>query len=201
LRLRSRWQPLWFVLACLLAFGFNQARMARVPYELSYGERTLATGALSIEDGNGGREMKLATIHVLALDVERRVGPPLRVRELWLRSPELNGEGELDLELFVEFGRDRDIDPRARSIAAIEHHELRVLPVAPGSTMRSRVRMPGASTPWLVRDGSLHVDSAQAIDTAGAASWQIEGAIDLDLRDSHDDRHLHAKLNARLFWN
>jgi hypothetical protein len=175
--------------------------MARVPYELSYGERTVSTGTLSIDDTGAGREMKLATIHVVALDVERRIGPPLVVRELWLRSPELRGEGELDVELFAEFGRDREVDAHARSIAAIEHHDLRVLAVGRGSTTRSRVRLPGASTAWLVQDGSLRIERAQPVETPGAASWQVEGTLDLELRDGRDERHVHGRIDARVTWN
>jgi hypothetical protein len=199
--LRSRWQPLWLALACMLAFALNQATMARVPYELSYGERTVATGTLSIGGGDAGHAMKLATIHVIALDVERRIGAPLVVRELWLRSPELAAEGELDVELFAEFGRDREVDARARNMAAIEHHELRVLPVGRGSNTRSRLRLPGVSTPWLVRDGSLRIERAQAIDTPGVATWQVEGTLDLELRDGSEQRHVHGSVDARLTWN
>jgi hypothetical protein len=86
-------------------------------------------------------------------------------------------------------------------MAAIEHHELRVLPVGRGSNTRSRLRLPGVSTPWLVRDGSLRIERAQAIDTPGVATWQVEGTLDLELRDGSEQRHVHGSVDARLTWN
>jgi hypothetical protein len=191
-----------FLLACAAAAGCNELTRVRVPYTPSNGARTLATGTLTIEDAGGTHPIKLATIQVVALDAPRRFGTPLVVRELWLRSPDSNGdESSLDLELFAEFGRDREVDARAREIAAIAGHELRVLAVGRGTIARSRMRVPGATTPSAVTSGSLRIEQARPIDEPGTASWSVEGTIDLALRDGGQDRHVLGTLRGRLSWN
>jgi hypothetical protein len=126
------------------------------------------------------------------------MGPPLVVRELWLRSPEQGGQ-DPDLELFVEFGRDRDVDPGLRSVAALTERDLPVLVVGRGTDARSRVRLPGASAASMVSGGSLRI--ARAVADPSAPGWHVEGDLNLTLRDGDVEHSMQARLNARLIWN
>jgi hypothetical protein len=197
----SRWQPLWLLLACGIALGANRAMRPRMLYELAAGERDMATGSLWLQENETRIEVKLVTIHVVARAIRRPFAAAIPVRELWIRSPEQDGQPDPDLELFVDFSAadGHEIDAAARDTAVLSERELPILAVAKGSDVRSRVRLPGAETPAFVSEGSVLIN--EAIATDAAASWRIEGTVRLVARDQGNERHLNGKVSARLVWD
>jgi hypothetical protein len=200
----NRWLPLWLLFAFGGSFELNNLTRKHVPYELSIGERTMATGSVSFEDNDGPHELKLATIHVIACDVHRTFGPSWIVRELWLRSPEQDAQTAPDLELFLDFdqeGRTPAVD--ARQIGVLAQRELPILPLALGSRTPSQLRFAGAPAPLLISNGRLTIRQTMALEGQSAPSWHIDGDLDLALPDGNGAtaRRVHGTLSARLVWD
>jgi hypothetical protein len=197
----SRWRPLWLVCSFGLAVGANHWTKPRVPYVLSAGERTMATGSLWLEDKGERVAFPLVTIHVVATAVRRAFADPLVVRALWIRSPESDGQSAPDLELFVDFNAPdgRVIDAHARDPNELRQRDLPVLPAAIGGAARSHIRFAGSEDPAFVSEGRLFI--RQALNTEVAASWRIEGDLDLLVQQHGAERHLKGMLAARLVWD
>jgi len=192
----TRWQPLWLACSFALAVGVNQLMRPRVAYELSPGERALTTGSLHVHDWNGPHDLKLATIHLVTGSVRRPFAAPFVVRELWIRSPEQDGQGGPDLELFVDYDA-AGAEPRGPS--DIGGRDLPVLRRASGGNTRSRMRFAGAEKPLEVREGSVKLGEALPTDTASI--FRVEGELDLMLSTENGLRPLHGRFNARLVWD
>lgn len=196
----SRWQPVWLLVSFGLAVGLNHLTRPSANYSLSVGERTMSTGKLSLEAGGRRQEFELVTIRVVAQELPRVLAEPLVVRELWLRSPELDGAPP-DLELFVDFegeaGAPRVED--ARDLALLRGRDLPVRPRAEGSDARSRVRLHGAAAPLYVQQGRLLID--EVVDVAGETQgFRIRGEVGLSLEDGELTTAVQGELNARLVW-
>jgi hypothetical protein len=199
----SRWQPLWLLLALGLAAGVNALMKPRVEYALSAGERTLATGAVTLQDAEQSHELKLITLRVVAADVARVFAAPLVVRALWLRSPEEAGQAAPDLELFADLNPPDGsaIAADARNMTAIRARELPIVARAPGSGARSRVRFPGASAPALVSRGQLLIREALELQRGDPAQgWRIRGELTLSLSDGGNERSVTGALRAKVLW-
>jgi hypothetical protein len=198
----SRWQPLWPLLALGLAAGVNQLMRPRVDYALAAGERTLATGTLTLQDGGQKHELKLITLRVIATDVARVFAAPLLVRTLWLRSPE-DAQAAPDLELFADLTPTDGsaIATDARDVSVLRARPLPIMARAPGSDARSRVRFPGAAAPALVSRGQLLVREALELQRGDPAQgWRIRGELSLTLADGGQERAVSGALNAKLLW-
>jgi hypothetical protein len=188
------------VLSFGLALGVNRVMRPRVSYGLLAGDRTIATGSLWLDDGNGRVELKLVTIHVVASAIRRPFAPPIAVRELWIRSPDQDGQTAPDLELFADFSApDRVIDAEARDANELTQRELPILAQALGSDARSRIRLPGSQQPALVSEGRLLI--REALHTQTAASWRIQGDLKLSMHEGGSERSVSGTLNARLVWD
>jgi hypothetical protein len=192
----SRWQPLWLLLSFGLALAVNHLMRPRVAYELSPGERTMTTGGLHIDDWGGPQDFKLATIHLVTGQVRRPLAEPFVVRELWMRSPEQDGQGGPDLELFVDFGAP-GAEPRGPG--DITGRDLPVLPAAAGGSARSRIRFVGAEKALSATQG--HVRLREALPTEVASNFRVEGELELLLPTDNGPRSLHGRFNARLVWD
>jgi len=200
----SRWQPLWLLLAFGLAAGVNALMKPRVEYPLSEGERTMATGALTLQDAGRRHELKLITARVVATDVGRIFAAPLAVRAIWLRSPEEDGQTAPDLELFADLAPadGSALAADARTASAVRARELPIVARAVGSDARSRVRVPGAAAPSLVSRGQLLIREALELQPGDPAQgWRIRGELTLSLSDAgEDERPVTGTLSARLLW-
>lgn len=196
----SRWQPLWLLLSFGLAAGLNHLMRPRADYALSPGERTMGTGKLWLDIGGQRQELEVVTIHAVAEDLPRLFAEPLRVRELWLRSPEQDGLPP-DVELFIDF---EPAEPAAataplRDVEPLRNRELLVRARAEGADVRSRVRLHGETAPSYVRDGRLFID--EAVDVAGEAqAFRIHGQLGLTLDRGEQVAVVQGELNARLVW-
>jgi hypothetical protein len=197
----NRLQPLWLALSIGLAFGANRVMKPRLPYVLAPGERTMATGSLRLEDASGRVELKLVTIHVIATSIPRPFARPIEVRELWIRSPEQDGQSAPDLELFVDFQAPdgREIDADARNPSVLCERDLAILPAAIGGQARSQIRLPGAETAATITEGRLFIKNA--LPTEATATFRIEGELHLTVRDNGSERNLGGALSARLVWD
>lgn len=197
----NRWQPLWLLISFGLALGANRVMKPRVSYALAAGERSMATGSLWFQDNGARVELKLVTIHVVASAIRRPFAQALPVRELWIRSPEQDGQPAPDLELFADFSAadGHEIDADARDSTELCQRDLAILPVALGSDTRSRIRFPGAEVPAFVSEGRLFIKNAMMIEAA--ASWRIEADLQLVVRENGNQRNLNGTLSARLVWD
>jgi hypothetical protein len=192
---------IWLAASFAISAGANHTMAPTVTYELSPGQRTLATGTLRFEGGQG-EEIKVVNVFVIAQDLRRVMAEPLHVRELLIRSPE-ESEGEApDLELFFDFSdEDHVIDADARDLAELRERDLPLLPAGIGSELRSRVRFPGAAEPVLARAGSLRIGEVYELDDDEAGeTWRIEADVQLTLAEGERDRTVKGTLNARLTW-
>ncbi len=196
----NRWQPLWLLLCFGLAVAVNHLMRPRVPYTLSPGERTMATGTLWLDDHGQRRRVELTTVHVVAVDLRRPFADALEVRELWLRSPEQDDQVEPDFELFVDFAKSEpDGGWRERGPKALAGSDLPILTAAVGSTTRSRIRFAGAEQPSLVDAGSLRI--REALPVEAASMFRIEGELELEVHEQGASRSVHGSFNARLLWD
>jgi hypothetical protein len=168
----------------------------RVAYELSPGERTMTTGALHVDDWGGPQDVKLATIHLVTGQVRRPFAEPFVVQELWIRSPEQEGQGGPDFELFVDYGAPR-AEPRGPG--DIVGRDLPVLPAAVGGSARSRIRFVGAEKALQVTQGRVRL--REALPTETASVFRVDGELDLVLPSDNDPRSVHGHFNARLVWD
>jgi hypothetical protein len=200
----SKLHALWLILAIGLSAAINAFMQPRLAYELAVGERALATGSITLSGEGVTHELKLVNVRVVATEVARRFGAPIVVRELWLRSPETEGQGGPDLELFFDFraADGHPIDPAARQISELRGRELSVLPVALGSGPKSRIRFPGAEHPADVVAGHFFVRRALDFPAANAGkSWRIEGDLILTLAQDDAERTFSGKVTGRLQWD
>jgi hypothetical protein len=198
----KRWQPLWLLVALGLAFGVNEMTRPRFEYVLDDEERTTATGSLTLEQQDARHQFELATIRVVAGTASRMWGAPVVVRELWLRKVESDPKVEPDLELFADFGGAQPpIDAAAASIDVLKQRDLSIIPVAYGSDLRSRVRLPGATQPSLVRSGSLRIREAIELPaTQQLASWQVTGDLSLTVEGDGEPVRLSGVFSTLLAW-
>jgi len=197
----TRWHLLWLVASLAISAGTNRTMAPRVEHELSPGQRTLATGTLRFEGGQG-EELRVVNVFVVAQDLRRVLAAPLLVRELLVRSPEPDDGGEPDLELFFDFGAgDHVIEVDARDVAELRERDLPLLATGIGSKVRARVRFPGAAAPSFAREGSLRIGEVYELeDDDDGATWRIEADVRLTLVEGDRDRTVQGKLNARLTW-
>jgi hypothetical protein len=150
----------------------------------------MTTGSLRLDEGSG-IELKLATIRTVVAELRRPLAEPLRVRELWLRGPEREGQGAPDLELFVDLA-----SAEGRTIRDLRNHELPVIAVALASDRRSRVRLPGSDAHALVSEGQLVLKEVFTTDSAG--TFRVEGGLKLVVRENAQERALAGHFSARL---
>jgi hypothetical protein len=200
----SKWHGLWVVAAVGLSAAINAVMQPRLAYELTAGERALASGAVTLTGDGSTHELKLINIFVLATELERRIGSPISVRELWMRSPETEGQGGPDLELFFDFrGIDgHRVDPGARDVDELRGRELPVLALALGGGPTSRIRLPGAERPAQVVAGHFYVRRALDYPSESAGkSWRVEGDLILTLAQPDGERTFSGKVTGRLQWN
>jgi hypothetical protein len=126
----------------------------------------------------------------------------LTVRELWLFSAEADAQSEPDLQVFFDFGGAvPPVDVNARSADILVGRELAVLPAGLGSRMHSRLRLPGAPTPWAVTGGTLFIENAVAVAaTDDGSSWRIEGDLKLVVRGDNAEQRVKGKFHALMAW-
>jgi hypothetical protein len=184
-----------------LAVGANELTKARFEYPLDPSERTEATGRVELEHGGAHQQFDLATVRVVAGAAGRAWGAPLIVREVWLFSTEADPQAAPDLELFFDFGGAQPpVEANARSSDVLVGRELAVLPVVPGSRT-SRVRFPGAPTPWAVRAGTLLIKEAvPTAATPDGSSWRIEGELKLTVSGDDAAQSVNGQVHALLTW-
>lgn len=197
----SKWQPIWLALCFVIVYGANRALAPSVPYEMATAARTMPTGSAKLELGGGGHELKLATAQVVSNELRPLLAEPKPVRVIWLRAIEDGNGGEPDLELFLDLtGGGSGRGANADDPASLRDQTLGVLAVAPGSSARSHVRLPGDSAPRRVRTGTVHVARVLAIDAATeSARSRLEGTFNLSLESgSGDVGTLRGSFDARL---
>jgi hypothetical protein len=198
----SKWHGLWLIASFVISFATNRAFKPHLEHPLSPGQRTLTTGTLTFDSGNG-EELKIVNVFVVAHDLPRVMSQPLRVRELLIRSPEADDGQEPDIELFFDFTapKGKVIAVDARDMAELRERDLPLLPTAIGATTRSRVRFPGAAAPSYANDGSLRITQTFDLDDDDSgASWRVEGDVQLTLADGDSEHTVKGTISARVTW-
>jgi hypothetical protein len=195
----SKWQPIWLALCVAIAYAANRGLAPKVGYEMALAARTMPTGALKLSVSGHAQELKLATVVIVADALRPLLASERPVRVLWLRGTEDGQGGEPDVELFVDLIDGSFVpDVAAGDLGFLRDRALPVLERAPGSTARSRVRLPGDSAARTVQHGSLNVTRVLALDagTEGARS-RVEGRLQLSF-EAGDPQMIDGTFDVRV---
>lgn len=197
----TRWHALGLVLCMGMSFGVNEATRPRFEYAMGPNERVEVTGWLKIDNDGSPHQFDLASIQVVAGNASRLWGSGQSVRELWMRSAELEAQSEPDLELFFDLSGVAALDPSTRSLDPIKGRELPVVAAAVGARLLSRVRLPAASTHVQVRRGTLVIRSTTPLPGAqGATSIRATGDLNLGLQDGQGERQVSGTFDVPINW-
>lgn len=196
------WHVLGLMLCLGLSYGVNELTRPRFEYAMGASERMEVTGALKLNIDGTAHALDLATIQVVNGSAPRLWGSPLRVRELWIRSAELEAQSDPDLELFVDLEPVASVlENNARSLDPIVGRSLPVLAVARGNRLRSRMRLPAATTHATVEQGSFTIRHATPLPGAqGSATFRVQGELSLTLREGSAQRTVAGNFEAPTLW-
>jgi hypothetical protein len=194
-----KWQPLWLALSFVVVFAANRGLAPTIAYEMTPATRSMPTGTLVLEFTGRRHEAKLSSITIVNDTLRPLLAAQRPVSVLWVRAVEEGQGAEPDVELFVDLLGPGATPEPSPNPAALRDRTLMVLHAAPGSSVRSRIRLPGDSAPRRVRAGTLHVSRVLTLD-AGSDGTRIrlEGTVHLSLEGEGGAEAVRGSFDARL---